>query len=236
MGATCSFRKIEMHCNGLKWIGMKSAQLKWFVMIWNGLKWYLHKMWDFPAVLWQIQMVWNGISLIFGADVITIHFKPLQTISIEQIPFQFISNHYKPFQLSRFHFNPFQSITIHYKRSKTASGPHAGPLLISPTNLDTRKVPPSITFCLKCICNGLEWVEMIFKRKFDPKAHPPPLGCKFDLWNSLNWNTLTTICKWDFNSFQSISIAISLQFISNHYKPFQSFSYMKGEVNFKREV
>ena len=134
---------------------------------------------------------------------------------------QSISNHYKPFQLSRFHFNPFQSITIHYNCSKTASGPHAGPLLISPTNLDTRKVPPSITFCLKCICNGLEWVEMIFKRKFDPKAHPPPLGCKFDLWNSLNWNTLTTICKWDFNSFQSISIAISLQFISNHYNPFQ---------------
>ena len=167
----------------------------------------------------------NDIGTKYEADSISDHLNLSQNCRkvshFVQISFQSISNHYKPFQLCRFHSNPFHSITMHFNLSKTASGPHAGPLLISPTNLDTRKVPPSITFCLKCICNGLEWVEMIFKRKFDPKAHPPPLGCKFDLWNSLNWKTLTTICKWDFNSFQSISIAISLQFISNHYNPFQ---------------
>ena len=94
---------------------------------------------------------------IVSAEFISIHFISLQSISIEQIPFQSIPNHYKPFQLSRFHFKPFQSITIHFNSSKTASGPHAGPLLISPTNLDRKKNSSLLLAWFEMDCNELKW-------------------------------------------------------------------------------
>ena len=139
---------------------------------------------------------------IVSADFISIHFISLQSISIEQIPFQSISNHYKPFQLSRFHFKPFQSITIHFNSSKTASGPHAGPLLISPTNLDRKKNSSLLLAWFEMDCNELKWrlkhcVQISFQ----------------SITNHSNWADFISIhykpfqlSRFHFNPLQSITI------------------------------
>ena len=51
-------------------------------------------------------------NLTCSADSISIHFKSLQTISIEQISFQTITNHFNRADSISIYYNPFQSVSI----------------------------------------------------------------------------------------------------------------------------